>query len=160
MGADIETENVKEVMGEPIGDVIVKSKKEVNLKNLTLLGDVIPGIIDEIPILSIAGAIGEGKFEVRDALELRKKESDRIKAIVENLRAMGVDVEEYEDGFAFEGKNRLKGALIKTFNDHRIAMAFSIAGLIAEGETVIDNPDCVKISFPSFFKILSSVVNF
>ncbi|MFN3135254.1 MAG: 3-phosphoshikimate 1-carboxyvinyltransferase [Candidatus Kryptonium sp.] len=159
MGAMIDFENVREVANEQIGDVVVKSGKEINLKNLTLSGDLIPSIIDEIPILAIAGTAAEGIFEVRDAGDLRNKESDRIKAIVNNLRNMGVDVEEYSDGFSFEGRQKLKGTLIQTFNDHRIAMAFSIAGLIAEGETVIDNPECVKISFPNFYKILKNILN-
>lgn len=159
MGAIIEFENVREIANEQIGDVIVRSGKEINLKNLTLSGDLIPNIIDEIPILAIAGTVAEGIFEVRDAGDLRNKESDRIKAIVNNLRNMGVDVEEYNDGFSFEGRQELKGALIRTFDDHRIAMAFSIAGLIAEGETVIDNPECVKISFPNFYEILENILN-
>ncbi len=157
MGATIEFENVREVANEQIGDVIVKSGKEINLKNLTLSGDLIPSVIDEIPVLAIAGTVAEGVFEVRDAGDLRNKESDRIKAIVSNLRNMGVDVEEYDDGFSFEGRKKLKGTLIQTFNDHRIAMAFSIAGLIAEGETVIDDPECVKISFPNFYEILKNI---
>lgn len=159
MGAQIEIQNLKEVTNEPIGDLIVKSEKEINLKNLTLSGEIIPNIIDEIPILAIAGTVAEGTFEVRDAWDLRNKESDRIKAVVMNLRSMGVEVEEYEDGFAFEGGKKLRGTLIKTFGDHRIAMAFSIAGLIAEGETYIDEPDCVKISLPNFYEILKKIIN-
>ncbi|MEN3039344.1 MAG: 3-phosphoshikimate 1-carboxyvinyltransferase, partial [Candidatus Kryptonium sp.] len=159
MGAQIEIQNLKEVTNEPIGDLIVRSEKEVNLKNLTLSGEIIPNIIDEIPILAIAGTVAEGTFEVRDAWDLRNKESDRIKAVVVNLRNMGIEVEEYEDGFAFEGGKKLKGNLIKTFGDHRIAMAFSIAGLIAEGETIIDEPDCVKISLPNFYEILKKIIN-
>ncbi len=159
MGANIEIENLREIANELVGDVIVRAGKEVELKNLTLSGDIIPNIIDEIPILAIASVVAKGKFEVRDALDLRNKESDRIKAIVVNLRKMGVDVEEYEDGFAFEGGRKLKGDLIETFNDHRIAMAFSIAGLIADGETIIDKPDCVAISFPNFYDVLKNLSN-
>ncbi len=159
MGAKIEIENLREIANEPIGDIIVKSDSEINLQNLTLSGDIIPNIIDEIPILAIAGTVAQGEFKVQDASDLRSKESDRIKAIVKNLRKMGIDVEEYEDGFSFEGGKKLKGAFIETFNDHRIAMAFSIAGLIADGETVIDNPDCVKVSFPNFYEILKNIQN-
>jgi len=159
MGANIEVENLREIANELVGDVIVRSGKDIELKNLTLSGDIIPNIIDEIPILAVAGAVAHGKFEVRDAVDLRNKESDRIKAIVVNLRKMGIDVEEYEDGFAFEGVKKLKGALIETFNDHRIAMAFSIAGLIADGETIIDNPNCVTISFPGFYDVLKNLQN-
>ncbi len=157
MGAEIQIENLREIANEPIGDIIVKSGKEISLKNLTLSGDIIPSIIDEIPILAIVATVAEGKFEVRDASDLRNKESDRIKSIVKNLQKMGIEVEEYQDGFAFEGGEKLKGTLIETFNDHRIAMAFSIAGLIAEGETVIDKPECVKISFPNFYEILKNI---
>jgi len=157
MGAEIEIENLREIANEPVADIIVRSGKEINLKNLTLSGDIIPNIIDEIPILAISATVAEGKFEVRDAFDLRNKESDRIKSIVKNLRNMGIEVEEYEDGFSFEGGKKLKGAFIETFNDHRIAMAFSIAGLIADGDTIIDNPDCVKISFPNFYEILKNI---
>lgn len=159
MGAKIEIENLREIANESIGDVIVKSDSEINLKNLTLSGNIIPNIIDEIPILAIAGTVAQGEFKVLNASDLRNKESDRIKAIVKNLRKMGLDVEEYQDGFSFEGGKKLKGTLIETFNDHRIAMAFSIAGLIADGETVIDNPNCVKISFPNFYEILKNIQN-
>ena len=116
----------------------------------------IPGMIDEIPILSIVASQANGKTEIRGAKELRVKESDRIQAIVYNLRNMGVSIEEHNDGFSIFGPVKLKGSKIKTFNDHRIAMAFSIAGLIADGETVLDNKKCVDVSFPNFFNMLQS----
>ena len=116
----------------------------------------IPGMIDEIPILSIVASQANGKTEIRGAKELRVKESDRIQAIVYNLRNMGVLIEEHNDGFSIFGPVKLKGSKIKTFNDHRIAMAFSIAGLIADGETVLDNKKCVDVSFPNFFNMLQS----
>lgn len=115
-------------------------------------------MIDELPILAVVMALSEGVSRVRGAQELRVKESDRIRAVVENLRAMGVKAEEYEDGFEIEGVEVLKGASIKTFGDHRIAMAFSIAGLLAEGETIIDNPECVAISYPNFYKDLEGIL--
>jgi 3-phosphoshikimate 1-carboxyvinyltransferase len=99
-------------------------------------------------------AHAQGVSAVRGARELRVKESDRIRAIVENLRRMGAKVEEYEDGFSIEGGTPLRGALIKTYGDHRIAMGFTIAGLTAEGETQIDDPECVAVSYPTFFQDL------
>jgi len=103
-------------------------------------------------------AFADGVSCVRDASELRVKECDRIKAITINLRRMGVNVEEFEDGFCIEGKGKLRGAHIDTYNDHRIAMAFTIAGLVADGETIIDNPDCVKVSYPRFYDDLNIIV--
>ena len=120
--------------------------------------DQIPGLIDEIPILSIIATQAVGKTEIRDAKELRVKESDRIRSIMINLKNMGASVEEYDDGFSINGPTRLKGARIRTYNDHRIAMAFTIAGLIADGKTELDNAKCVDISFPGFFKLLESIV--
>ena len=118
--------------------------------------DLLLMTLDEIPILSIVASQANGKTEIRGAKELRVKESDRIQAIVYNLRNMGVSIEEHNDGFSIFGPVKLKGSKIKTFNDHRIAMAFSIAGLIADGETVLDNKKCVDVSFPNFFNILQS----
>jgi 3-phosphoshikimate 1-carboxyvinyltransferase len=106
----------------------------------------------------VVGTQVNGGLVVRDAAELRVKESDRIAATVGNLRAMGAEVEEYEDGFAVNGPTHLKGARIETFGDHRIAMAFSIAALLAEGETEIVGAECVSVSFPEFYDLLSTVV--
>ena len=115
-------------------------------------------MIDEIPVLSVVMALAEGKSVVRGARELRVKESDRIRLLCENLRRMGAKVEEFEDGFAVEGVERLRGAEITTHGDHRIAMAFAIAGMVAERETLIDNPECVEVSYPEFFEHLGSIV--
>jgi 3-phosphoshikimate 1-carboxyvinyltransferase len=117
-------------------------------------GDLVPQVIDEIPILSILATQSEEGMEIRDAGELRVKESDRIRSIVENLRAMGAQVEEFEDGLAIPGRQRLHGALIKTYGDHRIAMSFGVAGLIADAETVIEGAECAGVSFPGFFDTL------
>jgi 3-phosphoshikimate 1-carboxyvinyltransferase len=114
-------------------------------------------MIDEIPILAILGTQIEGGLEVRDAKELRVKETDRIAAIVENLRRMKAGVEEFDDGFRVD-RSQLFGAEIDSFGDHRIAMAFAIAGLLANGETRIVNAECADISFPRFFETLDSVV--
>ncbi len=113
-------------------------------------------LIDEIPILAVLGTQIAGGLEIRDAQELRVKESDRIKSTVENLKLMGAAVEEFPDGFRV-GRSRLKGAVVDSFGDHRIAMAFAVAGLLAEGETEIVNSDCVDISFPGFFEALKQI---
>ena len=118
----------------------------------------IASIIDEIPMLAVAATQAEGRTEVRNAGELRHKESDRIAAVAHNLRAMGASIEEFEDGFAIEGPTRLRGAAVSTFGDHRIAMAMAIAGLVAEGRTEIDDASVVEISYPKFFADLRTLV--
>jgi len=148
MGANIRIENTREISGEPIGDLTVESAE---LTGVRIDGSIIPNLIDEIPILAVAGACAEGTTTIRDAEELRHKESDRIRAVVTGLRAMGVDVEEFDDGMAIHGGKSLKGAEIATHHDHRIAMAFAIAGLLAEGETRIQDADIADVSFPGFY---------
>ena len=120
-------------------------------------GALIPSLIDELPLLAVVGSQIEGGIEIRDAAELRLKETDRIAATVANLRAMGADVEEFEDGLALRGPALLKGAHLQAFGDHRIAMAFTVAALLAEGESTIDDPECVAVSFPEFFSTLKSI---
>ena len=156
MGADLEYVNLREISGEPVADIRVRAGRR--LRGVKVSGEEIPSLIDEIPILAVVMALAEGVSEVRGAKELRVKESDRIRAVVRNLRSMGVEVEELEEGFIIEGRERLRGARVETFGDHRIAMAFTVAGLLAEGETELDDPECVKVSYPSFFEDLSSVV--
>ena len=156
MGAEISFEREREISGEPVADILVKPSQE--LRGVKVTPEEVPSLIDEVPILAVLMAFAEGISEVRGAKELRVKESDRISAIVQNLRAMGAEVEEFEDGFRIEGGKPLKGAQIKTFGDHRIAMAFAVAGLLAQGETLIDDPECVRISYPSFFDDLFSLI--
>lgn len=158
MGANIAFENTREVSGEPIADLVVRPVER--LKAVKVSPEEVPSMIDEIPILAVLMALAEGVSEVRGAKELRYKESDRIKAIVHNLRKMGVKVEELEDGFIIEGTDKLKGAKIETFGDHRIAMAFTIAGLVTEEEVFIDKPECVSVSYPQFWEDLLKVVEF
>jgi 3-phosphoshikimate 1-carboxyvinyltransferase len=155
MGAHVQYENLREISGEPVADVYVKYSG--GLRAVDVHPEEVPSLIDEIPILAIVMAHAQGVSTVRGAGELRVKESDRIKAIVENLRRMGAKVEEYEDGFSIEGGTPLRGALIKTYGDHRIAMSFTIAGLTAEGETQIDNLGCVAVSYPNFFQDLEKL---
>ena len=158
LGIDIEASNEREVCNEPVADLIVKGSKDGGNLGLTVLsGGVIANLIDEIPILAVAGSQMKGGLEVRDARELRIKESDRIAAIVENLRRMGASVEEFEDGFRVE-RSHLKGAVIDSFGDHRIAMAFAVAGLFAEGETEIIGAESAAVSFPAFFDTLAGVI--
>ena len=123
----------------------------------TIRGSAIPPLIDELPLLAIVGTQLEGSFEIRDAGELRFKETDRIAATVNNLRAMGAEVKEYEDGLAVHGPTRLRGALIDSRGDHRIAMAFTVAALLAAGDSEIDGAECVRVSFPEFYELLEAV---
>ncbi len=155
MGGSIHIENVRENGGEPIGDVIVKSSTLTS--NIVIRGEIIPNIIDEIPILSIAAAFADGTFEIHDAQDLRNKETDRISAILFNLRKMGIIVEEFPDGFAFQSKSNLYSAEFDSFGDHRIAMAFGIASLALQGESIILDAECVEISFPTFWQLVESV---
>src|SRR5690606_11332073 len=119
-------------------------------------GGIVANLIDEVPILAVFGTQIEGGIVIRDAGELRIKESDRIAAVVENLKRMGAEVEEFPDGLRV-GKSKLKAATIDSFGDHRIAMAFAVAGLFAEGETEIIDAECAAVSFPSFYDALASV---
>lgn len=157
-GAGIEILNQKESGNEIIGDLRVSSGESIalNVKENKIEGDVIANLIDEIPILAIFGTQLENGLEIRNAQELRVKESDRIKAVVENLRKMNADVEEFPDGLRV-GKSNLKGARIESFGDHRIAMAFAVAGLVATGETEIIGAECAAVSFPEFFQKLAEI---
>lgn len=153
MGANIITEIIIE-NPEPIGRIEVSAAP---LRGVFIDKLKVASLIDEIPILAIVATQAHGITEVRGAEELRVKESDRIEAIAINLRAMGANIEIFSDGFRIIGPQKLKGALIHTFNDHRIAMAFSIAGMIADGETIIENSDCVAVSYPRFYETLEEL---
>lgn len=146
MGARI-NEVIDEENGEPVGTIEVFGSE---LSGIEIGGDEIPKVIDEVPILAVMGALAEGKTIIRDAHELRVKESDRISAVAENLRRLGVTVQEFADGMEIEGGAELKGAKVESLGDHRIAMAFSIAGLYAKGETVVKDVECVGTSYPGF----------
>ncbi len=130
-----------------------------SLTGTTIEGKEIPGVIDELPILAVAGALAQGTTIIRNARELRVKETDRITALVHNLRAMGVSVIEYPDGLEIKGGSRLQGAPLKSFGDHRIAMAFSIAALFAEGKSTMEDMSCVATSYPSFTADLFQIIN-
>ncbi len=156
MGAKIEIENKKKICGEPVANLEINGKGR--LKAIKIGGKIIPRIIDEIPLLAVIGCFAQGKTIIRDAGELRVKETDRIHAIVSQLKKMGASIEERKDGMEIFGRGKLKGASVKSFGDHRIAMALVIAGLAASGKTKINNTDCINTSFPGFEKILKGVV--
>lgn len=140
--------------GEPTGVIDIKGS---TLHGTIIEGAEIPNVIDEIPILAVAAALAEGETIIRDARELRVKETDRIAAIATNLRAMGVEVIEQDDGMRIMGTKKLKGAKVTSFGDHRIAMAFAIAGLFASGETIIEDTACVQTSYPGFEAALKHI---
>jgi 3-phosphoshikimate 1-carboxyvinyltransferase len=151
MGASLTIDYQQTTQNESIGAISVRSSK---LKGIKIDSTIIPQLIDELPIIAIAAVLAEGRTIISGAGELRVKESDRIKSIVRNLNSMGIVVEEKEDGIIIDGPQKFIGANINSFGDHRIAMAFSIAGLTAEGDTTIKNADCVSVSMPNFFNIL------
>ncbi|MEM9534403.1 MAG: 3-phosphoshikimate 1-carboxyvinyltransferase [Cyanobacteria bacterium P01_E01_bin.45] len=154
MGADISLENEREETGEPVADLRVRSSQ---LKGCEIGGDLIPKLIDEIPILTVAAAFAEGKTVIKDAEELRVKESDRIAAMTSELTKMGAAISERPDGLEVIGGNPLKGATVEGFGDHRIAMSLAIAALQAKGTTAIVGADCASISYPTFVPTLQHV---
>ena len=148
MGAKITEESTGSQGGEPIGTLLIEGQ---GLQGTTIVEEEVPNLIDEVPILAIAGALAEGKTIIRNAEELRVKETDRISAVVNGLRSIGVEVEEFPDGMEIQGGSALKGAEIESYGDHRIAMAFAIAGMfLSEGEMTIPNSDCIATSYPGF----------
>jgi 3-phosphoshikimate 1-carboxyvinyltransferase len=158
-GVNFSVSDTDDRSGEPVGTLNVYGDAFESVDAPILIdGADIPNLIDEIPILAVLGTRLPGGLEVRDAAELRVKESDRIAAVTENLKRMGAHVEEFDDGFRIY-HSELKGAEIESFGDHRIAMAFAVAGLFASGETNILRPECVAISFPDFFEQLEKTVS-
>lgn len=153
MGARLR-EIVETDEGEPSGVIEIAGAQ---LTGTVIDGDEIPNVIDEIPAIAVAAALAEGKTTIRGASELRVKETDRIDAIAKNLRAMGVEVAEFDDGMEITGGATLRGATMPSFGDHRIAMAFTIAGLFADGETVLEDVECVATSYPNFEETLRLV---
>ncbi len=154
-GAVIEMSDKSEGSNEPVSTIEVRGGLSPNA-SIEINGERTAALIDEIPILAVLGTQLDRGLEVRDARELRVKESDRIAAIAENLTRMGASISEFDDGFRVE-RSELRGALITTHGDHRIAMAFAIAGLLADGETELDDPHCAAVSFPRFFDELENV---
>ncbi|HEY3901938.1 MAG TPA: 3-phosphoshikimate 1-carboxyvinyltransferase [Chthoniobacter sp.] len=155
MGAQVR-EIVENEEAEPLGVIEVHGAR---LKGTDIGGKEIPNVIDELPVLAVAAALAVGTTKISDAGELRVKETDRLAAVATNLRAMGAQVQETEDGMIITGGVPLRGARLDSFGDHRIAMAFAIAGLFAEGETIITNTECVATSYPGFYQTLDRILN-
>lgn len=153
IGAQIEVENARTLHGEPVVDFVATASHLHG--DLTLDGAVIANLIDEIPILAVAATKLHGTLTIHGARELRVKESDRINAIVTSLRCLGAEVEEYEDGLQIKGPQTLHGARVESSGDHRIAMAFAVAGLIADGTTDIGGAEAASVSLPEFYRLLS-----
>ena len=154
MGGRVKVVNLEILNGELLGDLHVDASQ---LAGGEIPQELVPGLIDELPALAVMGTQTDQGLTFRGAAELRVKESDRLAAVVENLRRMGAEVEEFPDGLRVAGRQKLRGAEIDPHADHRIAMAFAIAALVAEGTTVIKDSSCVDISFPDFFETLQRV---
>lgn len=155
MGADIRLENIREDGGEPSADILVRHS---NLQGIEIGGSMIPTLIDEIPVIAVLSCFAGGRTIIKDAGELKVKESNRIEVMVKHLSDMGADITATEDGMIINGGKPLHGAEIDSKSDHRIAMSFAVAGLAADGATHIADPECVTISYPGFFKDLSDLV--
>lgn len=154
MGGYVEILNERKSGGELVGDIEVKTSK---LKATTLEGSIIPRMIDEIPVFAVAALCAEGTTVVKDATELKVKESNRIATMREELGKMGVIIEETDDGMIIKGNQQLKGSTVYSHLDHRVAMSCAIAALIADGDTTITDADCVGISFPNFYELLENL---
>ncbi len=157
MGAKIDILNYQIKSNEPQADLMTEYSK---LKGVEIKKENVPFLIDELPLIAVVATQAQGKTVVSGARELRVKETDRIKAIVSELKKMGADIEEREDGFTVNGPTGLQGAVCESYNDHRIAMSLAVAALLAEGKTVIKNSECIDISFPGFEKTLQKLINF
>ena len=155
MGGDVEITNERTPgpRGEPLADLKVRTAP---LHGVTIDGRLIPNLIDELPVLAVAGACAEGTTRIRDAGELRVKETDRIDAMTTNLRRLGADIEEHDDGMSITGGS-LTGAEVDSYGDHRVAMAMGVAGLAAAGTTTIRDADCASVSFPDFWDVLGAI---
>lgn len=154
MGADIQLLNKREYGKEPVADILVKHSE---LKATVIEGALIPTLIDELPMLAVMAAFAQGTTVIRDAQELKVKESNRLDIIVQHLSAMGADIIPTEDGMEIHGGKPLKGAVLDSYMDHRIAMSFAVAGMAADGETEILNASCVDISYPEFYRDMTAI---
>jgi 3-phosphoshikimate 1-carboxyvinyltransferase len=154
MGADIVVSEERIVGGEPVADLRARSGK---LKGIEVDGPTVVRLIDEVPVLAVAASLAEGRTMVRDVGELRLKESDRVKLLVHELRRMGARIDEEGDALVIEGTDRFTGAVCDSHGDHRLAMALAVAGVVAEGETVIRGAEATDVSYPCFWQALDSV---
>lgn len=155
MGADIEVSNVDDHAYEPRGTITISTS---TLNGITISGDLIPLLIDEIPIIALLATQAQGKTIIRDAAELRVKETDRIAAVVSELKKLGADIEATENGMIIQGGKPLHGASLQTYGDHRIGMMGAIAALITEGAIQLDDSDCIAVSYPNFFEDLETIL--
>lgn len=155
MGGKIDILNERQQCGEPVADLLVRFG---TLNGVEISGEIVPRLIDEIPVLAVAATQAEGTTVIKDCGELRFKETDRIKSMALELGRMGAQIAETKDGLIIEGPVRLKGAVCNSHGDHRIAMALAVAGMVADGETVIQNSECVDISFPGFFETVRGLL--
>ena len=156
MGGNIELLNERIISGEPVADIHVTTS---HLHGCEVSGDIIPTLIDELPVIAVMAACADGTTTIKDAAELKVKESDRIATVTENLKNMGCDITPTDDGMIIVGGKPLHSTTVNTYLDHRIAMSFAIAGLVADGETTFDNEACCSISYPDFFKTIGAIVN-
>lgn len=154
MNGNISIQNERTECGEPVGDILVKHS---SLKGVEIKGEMIPNAIDELPVVSVAACFAEGTTVISEARELRVKETDRIKAMTTELKKLGADISETDDGMIIKGQQSLSGSKCNSWGDHRIAMSLAVAATMAKGETVIEDSDCVSISFPEFFNLLEKL---
>lgn len=155
MGGNLKIQNKRTICGEEVGDIIVTS---ASLKGTTVGGKDIPRLIDEIPVLAVAACFAEGTTIIKNAEELKVKESNRIHTVVTELKKFGAHIEETDDGMIIHGGFPLVGCMTESYHDHRIAMAMAIAGLNVTGKTTITGAECVPVSFPAFFDVLEKLL--
>jgi 3-phosphoshikimate 1-carboxyvinyltransferase len=155
MGANIIIENIREESGEPVADIIAKSS---SLEGVTVEGAMIPRIIDEIPILALAACFANGETIIKDAKELRVKETDRINTLVSELTGLGAEIQELNDGLIINGKGHLNGSTCRSHGDHRLAMTLGIAGLLTEEETIVEGAEAAQVSYPHFWNDLRNLI--
>lgn len=149
MGADMELVNKRSAAGEPVADIIIRSSK---LNGTTIGGSVIPRLIDELPVIAVASVFAEGKTVIKDAEELKVKETNRIRAVVDEFKKCGIDITETDDGMIINGGKPIHGADFKTYGDHRMAMSLAILAQLADGDSTLDDSKCVDVSYPTFFE--------
>lgn len=148
MGADITLENIHTSAGESVADITVRSSK---LKGTTVGGDIIPRLIDELPIIAVAAVFADGQTVIKDAQELKVKETNRIRAVVDEFTKCGIDITETDDGMIINGGKPIHGAAFKTYGDHRMAMSLTVLSQLADGNSTLDDSDCACVSYPTFF---------
>lgn len=156
MGAQITVTEVTEVCGEPRGTLRIKSS---SLRGIEIGGSMIPRLIDEIPVLAVAMCLAEGESVIRDAGELKMKETDRISTVFEGLRLMGAKIEERPDGLRIQGQPKLRGGNVKAYGDHRLAMAWAVAGMLSQEGTSVEGIDAASVSYPNFLQDLESIMH-